>query len=294
MSQLIRHVDNTESSTVHVDSTESSLVHGDMYRIFDGVLNTAGISNKTPSGKTTQADLFAAMNAVQIIFSFTGSAFVDRIGRRPMLIWVNLGCAVCWVGVTAAAGVQASKGDKVSSGVCVAMIYLFQVVYSFGWTPLQALYPVEVLSFEMRAKGMAFSNMFVTIGTMVNQFGFPVALQNAKWKTYPVFIVWCVVQSFIIWYFIPETKNRTVSCHAFTRITESSINNLLSLRSSTRSSTPRILSNTPFKRRNSNSTLMRTSLVCRRLVTRKVRSRYFDLIRRRSPMLLAFSTSGEL
>jgi hypothetical protein len=106
------------------------------------------------------------MNAVQIIFAAIGSLFVDTVGRRPLLIGVNIGCGLCWIGVTAASGVQASTQSKVSSGATVAMIYLFQCVYSFGWTPLQALYPVEVLSFEMRAKGMAFSGMFVTIGNM--------------------------------------------------------------------------------------------------------------------------------
>lgn len=89
---------------------------------------------------------------------------VDRWGRRPLLFWVNIGCALCWVGVVTGAGIQSSKHDKASSAATVAMIYLFQVVYSIGWTPLQALYPVEVLSFEMRAKGMAFSGLFVNIG----------------------------------------------------------------------------------------------------------------------------------
>ncbi len=154
-----------------------------------------------------KTDLFTAMNAVQCVFAFLGSTFVDRAGRRPLLIWVNVGCALCWIGVSTASGIQAHKGDKASSAATVAMIYIFQVVYSIGWTPLQALYPVEVLSFEMRAKGMAFSGLFVNIGkpflpllnslkyliltivgTLVNQFGFPVALQNIAWKTYLVFM----------------------------------------------------------------------------------------------------------
>jgi hypothetical protein len=46
---------------------------------------------------------------------------------------------------------------------------------------------------------------------MVNQFGFPVALQKIAWKTYIVFCVWCAIQTVIIYFFIPETKNRTVS-----------------------------------------------------------------------------------
>ena len=49
------------------------------------------------------------------------------------------------------------------------------------------------------------------IGTLINQFGFPVALEKIKWKTYLVFMVWCAVQAGIIWIIMPETKNRTVS-----------------------------------------------------------------------------------
>ncbi|RFU31831.1 hypothetical protein B7463_g4510, partial [Scytalidium lignicola] len=170
-----------------------------------GVLDTAGVSNRTE-----QSHLFVIMNAVQIIISGIGCMFVDRFGRRPLLIWANIGCAITWIGVTAASGVQASRHDKASSAATVALIYIFQAVYSFGWTPLQALYPVEVLSFEMRAKGMAFSSLFVSIGTLINQFGFPVALKNIQWKTYIVFIVWCFVQAGLIYLFMPETKNRTL------------------------------------------------------------------------------------
>jgi hypothetical protein len=171
-----------------------------------GVLNTAGVTDDI-----LIANLQVAMNAVQIVISALGSCFVDRIGRRPLLIWVNVGCAICWVGVVAAGGVQASSGGKSSSLAMVSMIYIFQAVYSFGWTPLQALYPVEVLSFEMRAKGMAFSGLFVNCGTLVNQFGFPEALEKIKWKTYIVFMIWCLVQAAIFYMFAPETKNRTVS-----------------------------------------------------------------------------------
>lgn len=178
-----------------------------------GVLSTAGVSDTD-----TQNKLFVAMNAVQVIFAGVGSCFVDKLGRRKMLIWVNLGCAICWIGVTAGSGVQASTQSKASSVATITMIYLFQVVYSFGWTPLQALYPVEVLSQEMRAKGMAFSTLFVNCGTLVNQFGFPVALANIKWKTYIVFLVWCVIQAGIIYLLMPETKNRTVSSPNFSSL----------------------------------------------------------------------------
>jgi hypothetical protein len=75
---------------------------------------------------------------------------------------------------------------------------------------MQALYPVEVLSFEMRAKGMAFSNLFTSVGLLANQFGVSVALERIAWRTYIVFCVWCFIQAAIIWMWVPETKGRTL------------------------------------------------------------------------------------
>jgi sugar porter (SP) family MFS transporter len=170
-----------------------------------GFLNIAGI--KSPNA---QNNIQLGMNALQIAMAITGALFIDKLGRRPLLIWTNVGCCICWIGVTVATAQQASTGSAVSSKACLAMVYLFQICYSFGWTPLQALYPVEVLSFEMRAKGMAFSNLFVAAGGMVSQFGFPVALQNIAWKTYIVFCVWCAIQAIVIYFLVPETKNRTL------------------------------------------------------------------------------------
>lgn len=50
----------------------------------------------------------------------------------------------------------------------------------------------------------------ITTATLVNQFAYPVALKEIKWKTYIVFALWCPVQALVIYFFIPETKNRTL------------------------------------------------------------------------------------
>lgn len=178
-------------------------------------LDTAGIR-----GETTQINVQLGMNAIQIVFAGLGASQVDRFGRRPMLIIVNLACCLCWVGITVATSIANVRDDSseeyinsvpgpVSKAV-LAWVYIFQICYSVGWTPLQALYPVEVLSFEMRAKGMAFSNLFTSIGLLANQFGVSVSLVNIAWQTYIVFTCWCAVQAGILWYLVPETKNRTL------------------------------------------------------------------------------------
>ncbi|KFY22297.1 hypothetical protein V493_06713 [Pseudogymnoascus sp. VKM F-4281 (FW-2241)] len=178
-------------------------------------LDTAGIR-----GTETQINVQLGMNAIQIVFAGLGASQVDRFGRRPMLIFVNIACCLCWVGITVATSIanitETSTQEYIDavpapvSKAVLAWVYIFQICYSTGWTPMQALYPVEVLSFEMRAKGMAFSNLFTSIGLLANQFGVTVALVDIAWKTYLIFCIWCGIQATIIWYFVPETKNRTL------------------------------------------------------------------------------------
>ncbi|GKT45865.1 lactose permease [Colletotrichum spaethianum] len=178
-------------------------------------LDTAGIR-----GEATQMNVQMGMNAIQIVFAAAGASIVDGVGRRPMLIVVNIVCGLCWIGVIVPASIAniVDKDDKAAqaaidpnvSRAMLAWVYIFQICYSAGWTPMQALYPVEVLSYEIRAKGMAFSGLFTNFALLSNQLGVPVALKDIQWRTYIVFCVWCFIQAGILYFLVPETKNRTL------------------------------------------------------------------------------------
>lgn len=172
-----------------------------------GVLDTAGYKDQV-----VQTNIILGYACFQFAFALFGAAFVDRIGRRPLMLFSMIGCCIVWIGMTTATALFSESGetDKHAAKASIAMIFIFGAVYSVGLTPLQALYPVEVLSFEMRAKGMAFSALAVNAGGMMGQFAWPIALEKIKWKTYIVFIVWDFVQSAIFYFMMPETKNRTL------------------------------------------------------------------------------------
>ena len=170
------------------------------------VLETAGITDPTE-----KLNITLIQSCIQFIFAIVGAFLVDRVGRRPLLLFANFGCSIVWLGITVATSqFTANPNDAGSAKAVQGLIYIFGIVYSIGFTPLQALYPVEVLSFEMRAKGMAFSSLAVNAAGLLNQFAWPVALAEIGWRTYIIFTIWCSIQGVVIYFFIPETKARTL------------------------------------------------------------------------------------
>lgn len=181
------------------------------------VLETAGYT-----GTIEQANITLLNYCQQFIWAILGACLVDKIGRRPLLLFSFSACTIVWLGMTIASSEFAKSyvgldGDgkaiysnTTASKASLAMVFIFGAVFSFGITPLQALYPVEVLSFEMRAKGMAFSNLAVNAAGLLNQFAWPVAMKDIGWKTYIIFTIWDLIQVVLIYVFIPETKGRTL------------------------------------------------------------------------------------
>jgi hypothetical protein len=69
-----------------------------------------------------------------------------------ILLFIVGGLTKKYADVTAG-GEQASTA--LSYGT-VATMFLFQIAYSIGWTPLFTLYGPEVMNYSMRANGQAF------------------------------------------------------------------------------------------------------------------------------------------
>jgi MFS family permease len=108
-------------------------------------------------------------NAIENILSFggalTGAFFTDRWGRRKQLLTSTCLFVIIFAMITALNATNIvtnpdpnakekilSKSNDQARAI-IAIIFIFGFVYGVGYTPLQALYPVEVLSYESRAKG---------------------------------------------------------------------------------------------------------------------------------------------
>lgn len=171
-----------------------------------GVLQTMGITS-TPQ----IMDINIGISVASGIAATTGASFMDRAGRRKMLI----SCCVCltlaWVGlVVSTEQFSINQSNKPAATSSIFFIFLVAVVFSVAYTPLQQLYTVETLGYEQRAKGVAFASMSTGAASMVNLFATPIALEKIGWRTHCIWIGTCTLQAVYYYFFMVETRGRTL------------------------------------------------------------------------------------
>lgn len=152
------------------------------------------------------------INAINPIFSMIaaiyGASLLDRLGRRPMMLWGLAGSLFCYILLTAFTA-QTDNNPDVAYGVIVS-IYLFGICFAWGFTPLQTLYAVECLENRTRAKGSGLNYLFLNIAMVVNTFGVSEAIDVIGWRLYVIYIVWIGIEIVVIYFFFVETAGKTL------------------------------------------------------------------------------------
>jgi len=151
------------------------------------------------------------INAINPIFSMMGAVYgctlLDKLGRRVMMLAGLNGGLVSYILLTAFTAASADH-PKLSYGVIVS-IFLFGIIFAWGFTPLQTLYAVECLENRTRAKGSGLNFLFLNVAMVVNTYGISVGIAKIGWRLYLVYIVWIVVELVVI-YFFAETAGKTL------------------------------------------------------------------------------------
>jgi sugar porter (SP) family MFS transporter len=131
---------------------------------------------------------------------------VDRVGRRPVLLWGAVGCATCMICYTVGLAVYSQP----SLTMATVFIFLFEFCYGCSWCGLPFLYAAEVTPLHVRHVGSALSVGMEWLMTFVVVKTGPIGITNAGWKFYLLFCIGNVLQVFFIYFFVKETKGLTL------------------------------------------------------------------------------------
>lgn len=170
------------------------------------MVETAGIDSEQ-----TQLMLNGIYPAICLVASVFGASVCDKIGRRPQLIYSLIFCSICFAIMTATSKLATDEPpNQHAANTMIAFIYIFGAVFSFGWTGLQSMYIAETLTTNTRAKGTAVGNFTTSVASIIIQYASGPAFKNIKYYFYLVFVVWDLIEVVIMWFYFPETKERTL------------------------------------------------------------------------------------
>ncbi|KAJ3922542.1 general substrate transporter [Lentinula edodes] len=172
----------------------------------------AMMANAGVTSKQRQLVYNFANSILSAFGAFTGAAITDKIGRRKRLYLGSfiLACLLAIVAALTANFGEVGNNNLNGANASITFIFLFGLAYSFTYTPLQALYCAEVMSQDMRGKGMAVHILISNCAGFINTFANSVGLGKLGWKYYFVFVGWDFIASALWFCFGVETHGRTL------------------------------------------------------------------------------------
>ncbi|KAH7237061.1 general substrate transporter [Fusarium redolens] len=169
------------------------------------VLATVGITSVTD-----QTLIMGCLQIWSFLAACAGALCVERLGRRLLLM---ISCAIMLVSfilITAMSGSFAQTGSRSVGITMIPFVFLFNAGYAVAITPLQVAYPLELWPFQLRGRGISAAWMIMILALIFNVFVNPIALSAIGWKYYIVYVVLLVSYGFVIFFFYPETRGRTL------------------------------------------------------------------------------------
>lgn len=165
------------------------------------------------AGMTTEKAMLMA--GVDSIIYFLGAVTpiftIERLGRRWLMYAGLIGQAVTLLIVGGAQYIVERDGDNPqASSAVIAFVMLYNFVFGAAWLGLAWLYPSEIFSTGLRAKGNSMSTAANWLGNFVVAMIAPVLFEYAKYWTFLLFGILNVVFLIPIYLWYPETKGKSL------------------------------------------------------------------------------------
>ena len=143
--------------------------------------------------------------AINLIFTLVAMAFVDRLGRRPLML---IGC--CGIGVShLLAGLAYRTGQH---GVPVLVLTLCAIAcYAMTLAPLTWVLIAEIFPNRLRSLGVSAAVSALWISSFALTYSFPfIDRMLGSAGTFFLYGAICLAGALFVFYFVSETKGRSL------------------------------------------------------------------------------------
>ena len=144
------------------------------------------------------------MGFVNVIFTIIAIIYVDKFGRKPLLIIGSTGMAIGMLGMSI----------LTANGTFGVITLVFMVIYTasfmMSWGPIIWVLLSEIFPNRIRSAAMALAVAVQWLANFTITSTYPFMMDISGTMTYGFYALMSILSGIFIWKFIPETKGRTL------------------------------------------------------------------------------------
>ncbi|KAF9885468.1 hypothetical protein FE257_012904 [Aspergillus nanangensis] len=152
------------------------------------------------------------LNVTQLIGVTTSIWTMDSLGRRPLLLSGALVMTVSHVIIAVLVGMFSDNwpAHRPQGWASVAFLLVYMIAFGATWGPVGWAMPSELFPSSLRAKGVAISTCSNWLNNFIIGLVTPPLVENTGYGAYVFFAVFCLLALVWTFFFVPETKGRTL------------------------------------------------------------------------------------
>lgn len=150
---------------------------------------------------------------VNIIMTFVSIFIIERIGRKPLLVYGAIGMAM------GASGIALSNILVVPSFIPILCVLFYIACFGLSWGPVCWVLVSEIFPNTIRSKAVGLASAFIWVSNFVVSFTF-IPIYNMNYGSmgshfghifsYTIYGVCCIIAAAFVWRLVPETKGKTL------------------------------------------------------------------------------------
>ena len=164
------------------------------------------IFKATGSGSSSALMQTIWVGSINLLLTIVAIKYVDKLGRKKLLLIGSAGMAVCLAIVGLAFYTESAGGYWVLAGI---LLYISFFAISLG--PLTFVVVAEIFPNHIRGRAMSVAIFFLWLSVYLVSQTFPMLLESiGSAYTFWIYMITSVMAFIFIWKVVPETKGKTL------------------------------------------------------------------------------------
>lgn len=140
----------------------------------------------------------------RLVFTFVSCLIIDKVGRRPLLMFSSITCAAAMFVI---GGVQ-QVDDETLNWIPLAAVLVYVASFGLGVGPVPWILVGEMLPTPVRALGASICTCLFSLFTFLVAELIPLVLEtNGFDNVVFTFAAFHLLLAFVTWVYVPETRN---------------------------------------------------------------------------------------